>query len=377
VSDARDALLYFELDKGGESAGPLFDEPRRRLEGDAALRAGWQQFQALKALAWEAAPEPGERLIRQALSESRRERVRQQLARSTGSEDVAREILLGNVKEGRGLPAWAWALVLCGGLGAAWLLLGQQIKALLWPEQSAALMAEAPAVATPAGQEAPLNFEFSAATPPAQAALASPAGASSDDSDVKHEDQASREARKLLREHLQAQAEPKPVPTKAPAKPKPERRPPPSKPLPQPTVVPVKPEPTAVPTALPTAVPTAVPTAIPTAVPTPAPTSVPAVAKGPAPDEASFSLSSPTVRPGGSVLVELGLPQRKDADLRLFDQRGRPVKKLHSGDLGPGALELKLEARDENGQPLAPGTYYLRVMTNWFSRVEPVEVSNP
>jgi hypothetical protein len=402
MSDAREALLYFELDKGGESAGPLFDEPRRRLENDPALRAGWQQFQALKALAWESAPEPGERLLRQALAECRRERVRQQLARSTGSEDLAREILLGHVKESRGLPVWAWALVLAGGLGAAWLLLGPQIQALLWPERSAELMSAGAVSAPAAGPEAPLAFEFPAQAAPAQAALAAPATEAADDSDVKKDGKASREARKLLREHLQSQAPPTPS-TAAPEGAAPrsgqalespvpkQRRPPPQKPAPvAPAVVAVKPKPSAIPTARPTlapaaaatvrptAKPTSVPTAVPTVVPTAAPTAVPTVAaSGPAPAEASFSLSAPTVKPGGSLKVQLGLPERKEVDLRLFDQRGRPVAKLHSGDLGPGELSLPLPARDESGQALAPGTYYLRVMTAWFSRVEPVEVIAP
>jgi hypothetical protein len=100
-----------------------------------------------------------------------------------------------------------------------------------------------------------------------------------------------------------------------------------------------------------------------------------AVTAGPAPEEASFSLSSPTLRPGGTLSISLGLPQRKEVDLRLFDQRGRPVRSLQSGDLGPGELKLELSAVDEAGKALAPGTYYLRVMTAWFSRVEPVEVT--
>jgi hypothetical protein len=372
VSDTREALLYLDLDKGVADVGPLFEEPRRRLEADPALRAGWQQFQALRALAWEAAPEPGERLIRQALTESRRERVKAQLARSTGSEDLAREILLGQRRERSGLPFWAWVLVLLAGAGAAWLLLGPQIQALIAPERSP-LLAERPAPVLTPGQEAPLAFEFPAQASPAQAALAAPKDGVPDSEDVKQEVPAAKQARRLLREHLQAQREPTPAPTPMPTAP--QRRPAPQKP--QPVMVAALPKPTAVPTAVPTPMPTPVPTAIPTAVPTarPAfPTPVPKQS-GPAPSEASFSLEGPSVKQGGSLGLSLGLPERKDVDLRLFDQRGRPVRSIHSGDLGPGSIELSLEAKDELGKALAPGTYYLRVMTAWFSRVEPVEVT--
>ena len=36
--NARDALLFLDLDKGPSQDGPLFDEPRRRLQGDPQLR---------------------------------------------------------------------------------------------------------------------------------------------------------------------------------------------------------------------------------------------------------------------------------------------------------------------------------------------------
>jgi hypothetical protein len=247
---------------------------------------------------------------------------------------------------------------------------------LIAPERSP-LLAERPAPVLTPGQEAPLAFEFPAQAPPAQAALAAPKDGAPDSEDVKQEVPAAKQARRLLREHLQAQREPTPAPTPAPTTP--QRRPAPQKP--QPVMVAALPKPTAVPTVVPTALPTPVPTAIPTAVPTAVPTPRPAFPtpvpkqSGPAPNEASFSLEGPTVKQGGSLGLSLGLPERKEVDLRLFDQRGRPVRSIHSGDLGPGAIELSLEAKDELGKALAPGTYYLRVMTAWFSRVEPVEVT--
>lgn len=226
--DINDALLFLDLDKGVESAGPLFEEPRRRLQSDPRLRAGWSQYQALRALAIECAPEPGEKLIRQALAESRRERVKQQLSRAAGSEDLAREILLGRVRERRGLPAAAWLLALALGAGAAWLLLGPQIQALIDPSREARLLEAAGPLPTPPPADADnnaLTFEFPAQTPPAQAALSAPQDdADGDDTeDVSREDAASRQARRLVRENLLAQVTPRktatPAATQRPAPP--------------------------------------------------------------------------------------------------------------------------------------------------------------
>ncbi|HXC65463.1 MAG TPA: hypothetical protein VNZ67_13960, partial [bacterium] len=112
-----DAILFLDLDRQSQQdEGTLFDEPRRRLSRDPGLRADWAQYQALRALAWECAPEPGERMIRQALQQARRERVPGQPARGAGNEDLARQILLGRTKESSGVPSWVWLLLLCASL---------------------------------------------------------------------------------------------------------------------------------------------------------------------------------------------------------------------------------------------------------------------
>jgi hypothetical protein len=72
--------------------------------------------------------------------------------------------------------------------------------------------------------------------------------------------------------------------------------------------------------------------------------------------------------------VKLSLPQRGEIDLRLFDQRGRLVRPWLSGTLGPGMIVESFKAEDGQERALTPGTYYLRVMTPWFSRVEPIDV---
>jgi hypothetical protein len=430
---ATDALLFLDLDRQvDQDQGTLFDEPRRRLRGDPSLRAGWAQFQALRALAWECAPEPGERLVRQAVQQARRERVQGQLARTAGSDDLAREILLGRDRQRSGVPPWIWLLLLGASLGFGALAWHQ---GLIGPDQ-----ALSPAPAAKTGDDA-VSFEFPAQTAPADAALSSPGGlsaaAGADSEDVKHEDSASRQARQLLRQELQqaqARANP-PAPSKAPPAPpfaasdlvvEPAAQsygqttalqaallaPTPSDvvlaearalqepgPPARPTSVPQ-----AKPTAMPKAKPLSVPQARPTATPQPAPTATrvpapvlaqpaataaapsvsfaapspsPAAASSPAapsPDQAGLSLDSSDVVVGGRLRATLTLPEAKAVDLRLFDIGGKPVRTIADTVAGPGTVVYSVDAKDDNGQPLGAGTYYLRVMTAWFSRVEPIQI---
>jgi hypothetical protein len=391
--NARDALLFLDLDKGPSQDGPLFDEPRRRLQADPRLRAGYSQFQALRALAWECAPEPGERLVKQALLQSRREQVKGQLARAAGSEDLAREILLGRVKERQGLPAWFWGLLLLGAVGLGGLAWQQGLFSLGHGEP----VTEPLPQSVIKGPDDPLPFEFPATTP-AVAALSAPVAASGeapgqpDSNDVKHEDAASRQARLLMRQHLkQAQdraqgvsddeeAPAPPAAVKAPkrtvkkAAARAAAAPAPAKPA-------IQAQPTLRPTAAPTAVPTAAPTAAPTVAPTPAPTAAPAsdpanagVDAAATASAADMTLSSANLPSSGTLRITLTLPEHKDLDLRVFDMRGKPVRKLAEGAYGPGKAEFDLSAFDDSGAALPAGTYYLRVMTAWFSRVEPIQI---
>jgi hypothetical protein len=430
--NTNDALLFLDLDRqGDQDQGTLFDEPRRRLSRDPSLRGGWAQYQALRALAWECAPEPGERMIRHALQQTRRERVQGQLARTTGSDDLAREILLGRVKQRAGVPAWIWLLLLVASLG---------FGAMAWHQ---GLIGPDPSGGGPAakGGDDAVSFEFPAQTEPAQAALSAPAGVSgagaaeaAGSEDVKHEDDASRQARRLLREELHraelrdnpppkaaaaAQAPPVAQAQRPPAQRPPAARPagpnygqttalqaalmaPPPDPAAQAQVRPQA-RPTAAPAQVRNAAPataqvrptTAAPIATPTRVAPPAPVlapaaapAAPAAASGPAPaaagldasgaapsaDQAGMVLDSNDIVVGGRLRATLTLPDAKAVDLRLFDVSGKPVRAIADGPAGPGTVIYTVDAKDDNGQPLGAGTYYLRVMTAWFSRVEPIQI---
>ena len=352
--NAHDALLFLDLDKGPSQDGPLFDEPRRRLQADPRLRAGYSQFQALRALAWECAPEPGERLVKQALMQSRREQVKGQLARAAGSEDLARDILLGKAPAQPSLPTWFWGLLLLGALalgGLAWR------DGLLLPGRGGA-SAGAPSRGLGQASNAPLPFEFPA-SPPVDAALSEPsaARADADSQDVRQNDAASREARLLMRQHLKDAEDRLNGAADAALSPK----------------LSVPPRPAAAPSTPPS--PGSIPAsggpalAADAAAPTAASPSAMAEAA-----EASMSLSASTLSANGTLRITLNLPEQKDLDLRLFSKSGQPVRLLASGPYGPGRAEFDLSAFDDSGAALPAGTYYLRVMTAWFSRVETIQI---
>lgn len=367
--DLRDSLQLIEMDKGGEGLGPLFEEPRRRLQDEPSFRSAWSQYQAVKALAWEAAPELDERLVRQALQASRRQEVERRLARATGSQDAARELLLKPEAKSTGLPVWVAFLLLVGALGLGWLAFG--------PGTASAPDRSLTPLPTPVDGGA-LAFEFPVS---GSASAGENLGAPPIADEVKGEDEATRKARRLVNENLRAAAEPKPAPTVAPT-PKPRSKalphPAPTRPVPRPTA-------TLAPTAQPTAVSAAEPelqaTTVPTALPTHAaeqPTAVPSApaphsagfeALGAASGEASLSLSGSEF----PALATLNLPEAGAVDLRLFDMRGRLVRRYAEGEQAAGRWKLALDAHDDQGQALSPGNYYLRAITRWFSKVEAID----
>jgi hypothetical protein len=330
--DVRDSLALIDMDKGVETLGPLFEAPSRRLQDDPRFRADWTQYQALRALAWEAAPELDDRLLRQALQASRRQEVERKLARATGSRDAARELLLEPQRGARsGLPVWAAFLLLAGALGLGWLAFKPA-----GPSSSDTQPLPGAAGNTPGGD---LTFEFPASNSPAQAALDSTQPATHDET---HSDDApNRQARRLVNQNLRdaAQARPHATPTERPE---------------------------------PTRVPTLAPTVQATTAPTLAPTQAPAAASAPAAGQdggASFVLSSERFPASATI----SLPESGAIDLRLFDMRGRLVHRYLDGNHAAGTWRMDLPATDEQNRSLPQGSYYLRVITRWFSKVEALD----
>ena len=362
--DAKDSLLLIELDKGGEQLGPLFEEPRRRLQEDTRFRAAWMQYQALRALAWEATPELDERLVRQGLQASRRQEVERRLARATGSQDAARELLLVPSSGKRsGLPIWVAFLLLVGALGLGWMAFGPNNKTA---ELAPIRANDVTPVPSPNG-DGNLAFEFPAQTGVSGNESLVGQAPASDETHAENTD--ARRARRLVQEQLHHNdvVAAKPAPTAVPMR---TAHPAPTRSLPRPTEKPSSSQFELVPDNTVVATQTMGPTSMPSAVPTAWQPKIAAPEKLDASAlEASLLLSSPSF-PAQAIL---NLPEAGSVDLRLFDMRGRLVHRFAAGDQAAGSWRYTLNATDEEGHPLPKGNYYLRVITRWFSKVEALE----
>jgi hypothetical protein len=374
--DLRDSQQLIDMDKGGEGLGPLFEEPRRRLQEEPAFRQAWAQYQAVKALAWEAAPDLDERLVRQGLQASRRQDVERRLARATGSQDAARELLLKPEGAKNGLPTWVAFLLLVGAIGLGWLAFG--------PDMNSKVQIPPP-LPTPVA-DAALAFEF----PANGLSETASADAGLPPSDETHgNDEVTRQARRLVNDNLRAAEAPKAatIIEPKPKAPKPSTpHPAPTKAVPRPTAI--KAQPTPVPTEIligeveapVTLAPvpgSSLPTLSPTPVP-PVPTNVASSENaGPArfqamegsASEASLTLNSAQF----PAQATLSLPEAGSVDLRLFDMRGRLVRRYAEGEQPAGRWRVDLSALDDQGHALTPGNYYLRAITRWFSKVEAID----
>lgn len=351
MSSLSEALLFLDLDKGKD---PLLEEQRGALTSDPRLRPGWLRYQALQALALETAPAPSEKMLRAVMTQCRRDGVRRHLSAITGGDELAREILLGKGPKNRGLAAWILGLLLLGALGLGWIVF-QDGREGMGP---AAHSPEAATGSFSSGPGGPVPFEFPVQTPPAEAALAGPVddASASDADDVHDEPPAARQASRLLSDHLhEAEAREQGSDSDADAL----------------TVG----EPGSA----------AAPRPRPTETARPAPPPAPALQAGLTLSSDTLLASASTGAAGltpsaagqaqtGPLDITVDMPRRHDIDVRLFTLTGKPARVLASGAFGPGAVHLLLDAKDDTGVALAPGTYYLRVMTPWFSRVEPIQI---
>lgn len=426
MSTLREALLFLDLDKG---KGPSLEEQGRRLRSDPHLRSGWSQYQALRALSFETAPAPDEKMVQSVLSQCRREAVGRQLSQIAGGDEAAREILLG--KGSRGLAPWMLGLLLAGALGLGWTVFHGEGPA---GHTDSPLSPSADAGSLLSPQTDAVPFEFPVQTPP-EAALSAPPGEApnadgaddSDDADDVHtEAPAERQASRLLREHLheaeardQEPAEPSPVAAAAPELKAPVAvdafpamaalAPPLALPSPTSAVAPAAalPVPSPLPAVRPVGVKKAAARRAPrtrswsaavkkTAAAKAGPV-VPASARevrvrtlGP-PVPAGLTLSADTLAAApeasprtptdantqtneSGLDVVVGMPERRDIDVRFFSPSGKAARVLAVGSYGPGTVHFLLDSKDDHDRTLAPGTYYLRVMTPWFSRVEPIQI---
>ena len=67
-----------------------------------------------------------------------------------------------------------------------------------------------------------------------------------------------------------------------------------------------------------------------------------------------------------STRVDFSLAEPGHATLRIYDLAGRRVRTLHDGKLAAGTHELEWHGRDDAGNPLASGVYFLRFESGGF-----------
>lgn len=362
--DHLEPSQFLDLDQP-RRLGPLFDTATTHLAECPQCRQAWLEYQAIKALALEASIEPEGRLRRKALQAARRIEVEERLGAEAGP-DAAREILLQR-RAGQDQPRTA-------PLAAALILLLALAGIYFYSQKR-----QHPAELAPA----PLPFEFQPTPMAAPAELsataeATPAMAPGEKAE---DEELDNEARRLLLAHLKKEGRSEASPTPLPGA---EKQLPS---IPAPTRAVPKIEPTRRPTPRP-ATPTPAPTLQPTAPPSPAPTedasvdfrgSSPPADASPAPEQPAASLQVEgakfSVSKGESAALMLFLPESGAVEIRVFDASGKSVKLLTDAVAGAGHSEFRFKGSGDDGQPLPAGTYYARVMTRWFSRVEALELA--
>ncbi|RKZ13762.1 hypothetical protein DRQ53_12865, partial [bacterium] len=70
--------------------------------------------------------------------------------------------------------------------------------------------------------------------------------------------------------------------------------------------------------------------------------------------------------------IQLVLPGTGQLSLRVFDLRGRLVRTLHEGRLGPGPHDFAFDGRDNQGRSIASGAYMVRADGEHIQRVQKV-----
>ncbi|MEN8007561.1 MAG: T9SS type A sorting domain-containing protein [Candidatus Krumholzibacteriota bacterium] len=84
-------------------------------------------------------------------------------------------------------------------------------------------------------------------------------------------------------------------------------------------------------------------------------------------DLAGVGLAIDSVWPNpatGSATIRFSVPRNETARLDVYDLRGRLVRRLRWGMAGGGTLEGTWDGRDDNGNAVAAGVYFLRLRTD-------------
>jgi flagellar hook assembly protein FlgD len=63
----------------------------------------------------------------------------------------------------------------------------------------------------------------------------------------------------------------------------------------------------------------------------------------------------------GATSISFSLPRREEIVLRLIDASGRAVRALQSGVMEAGAHRTEWDGRDDSGNRVASGTYWIEL----------------
>jgi hypothetical protein len=68
-------------------------------------------------------------------------------------------------------------------------------------------------------------------------------------------------------------------------------------------------------------------------------------------------------QPGTALAIQVTLPAAMDARVTLYDVSGRRLRTLREGPLPEGVTQLAWDRRDDGGRDVAPGVYFVRLVT--------------
>ena len=87
------------------------------------------------------------------------------------------------------------------------------------------------------------------------------------------------------------------------------------------------------------------------------------------------SVSSLTIYPvpvQNSTTVSFTLAEPKEVSIKIFDMTGRPVKTIAAGQMQSGDHQFIWNAKDEKGNGLNTGIYFLRIETEDYSETRKI-----
>ena len=71
-------------------------------------------------------------------------------------------------------------------------------------------------------------------------------------------------------------------------------------------------------------------------------------------------------KPGSSKVIvrnfHFNLSSQAEAEIRIFDLRGRLVKAIDAGEKSPGTVTLQWHGKDRRGSQVASGFYFYKLM---------------